>query len=173
MAIRYHEYLEAGAIVAGVVVDSPQQNAAMGEKLSIPFALLSDPDRSVAIGPYGVADPKDHREIATPTTVVIDPEGNEVWRRSSVDFADRPEEDEALEVVRDLGLPPILREPVNPLNPVPGPKAMPLNAMPAYYRGARFAAVAMGRRHPVAKGDADTYVAQMDRYLDAVRQIRD
>ena len=89
MAIRYHEYLEAGAIVAGVVVDSPQQNAAMGEKLSIPFALLSDPDRSVAIGPYGVADPKDHREIATPTTVVIDPEGNEVWRTADDPFFGR------------------------------------------------------------------------------------
>lgn len=173
MAARYGEYLEAGAIVAGISVDSPEQHAAMAEKLAIPFVLLSDPDRSGAIHPHDAGDARDPREIAVPTTVVVGPDGSEVWRRASFDFADRPEEDEALQVVRGLGLPPITAEPVHPLNPVHGPKAMPLGSLTAYYRGAKFAAIAMGRRFPEAKESAAAYALQMDRYIEAVHWLRD
>jgi hypothetical protein len=31
----------------------------------------------------------------------------------------------------------------------------------------------MGMRHPQTKNDADRYVAQMDRYMDAVRAFRE
>ncbi len=173
MAKRYHEFLEAGAIVAAVVVDTPAQNAAMVEKLDLPFVMLSDPDRSLAIDPFGVADPRDPREIALPTTVVIAPGGEEAWRRVSFDFAERPEEDEALGVVRSLGRSGVDAEPVSLLNPVAGPNAMPFDSLTAYYRGAKFAAIAMARRYPEAKENAAAYAAQMDRYIEAVQHVKD
>ncbi len=173
MAIRHDEFLEAGAIIAAVVVDDPSQNAAMVEKLRLPFPILSDPQRELAITPYGVADPRDPREIAIPTTIVLDPAGNEVWRKESFDFAERPEEDTILDAVRSLGLPATTQQSSVPANAAPGPKAMPFAALTAYYRGAKFAAVAMSRRFPEAKENAKAYGAQMDRYIEAVHQIRD
>jgi hypothetical protein len=173
VAQRYQEYLAAGAIVAAVVIDSPQQNAAMTDKLALPFVMLSDRDRSLAIEPFGVADPRDPRELAIPTTVVIGPRGEEVWRRMAFDFAERPEEEEALAVVRSLDLEAAKAEPISVQNPVAGPKAMPFDALTAYYRGAKFAAIAMGRRYPEAKDNAKAYAAQMDRYIDAVHHVRD
>ncbi len=172
MATRHVEYTSAGAIVAAVVVDTPAQNAAMVEKLKLPFPILSDPDRSGAITPYGVADERDPRQIAVPTTVVIGPEGDEVWRKKSFDFAERPTEDEVVEVVRSLRLPPTSQAPTPPQDAEPGPKAMPFESLTAYFRGAKFAAIAMGRRFAEAKENSKTYAAQMDRYIEAVHEIR-
>jgi hypothetical protein len=50
---------------------------------------------------------------------------------------------------------------------------MPVHALLPYCRGAKFAAKAMGMRHPQAKADADRYVAQMDRYMEAIRALRE
>jgi alkyl hydroperoxide reductase subunit AhpC len=172
VAVRYDEYLTAGAIAASISVDSVGQNAAMARKLDIPFALLADPDRSEAIEPYGLADPKDARNIAIPATIVVDPDGEPVWRRSSHDFADRPDEDEALDIVRELGLAATTQEPITPVDPEPGPRAMPFELLTTYFRGAKFAATAMGRRFPVARDNAAAYGSQMDQYIEAVHAVR-
>ena len=57
-------------MVAAVDVDSPGQHAAMAEKLNIEFPLLSDPDRSGAVGPYDLRNEVDPRELAIPATLV-------------------------------------------------------------------------------------------------------
>jgi len=173
VAQRHDEYTGAGAIVAGVSVDPVGANAAMVDKLRLPFPLLSDRDRSVAISPYGVADERDPRSIAVATTVVIAPDGEEVWRKASFDFAERPEEDEVLDVVRSRGWPPTTQAPPSPGSPEPGPNAMPFSSLTPYFRGAKFAAIAMSRRFPEAKENARAYAAQMDRYIDAVHAVRD
>ncbi len=53
---------------------------------------------------------------------------------------------------------------------------MPLDGLPFYLRGARFAVQALGLRHKDLgeefKEDAKAYVAEMDRYLEAVRALR-
>lgn len=145
----------------------------MVEKLRLPFPLLTDRDRTAAIGPYGVADERDPRNIAIPTTVVVDPDGAEVWRATSFDFAERPAEDEVLAVLHDMGWPPTTQPAPGPGAPAPGPKAMPFSDLTAYFRGAKFAAIAMARRFPDAKENAKAYGAQMDRYIDAVHRVRD
>ena len=43
----------------------------MVEKLSLPFPLLSDPDRTLMIEPMGVADPKDARNLSRPAMILI------------------------------------------------------------------------------------------------------
>ena len=142
----------------------------MVEKLGLPFPLLSDPDRSQAIVPYGVADLKDDRNIALPTVVLVAPGGEEQARFSARDFADRPPEDDVLVALGSLGLPPAVQPPPEPGAARPGPNAMPLEQLLPYYRGARFAVIAMSRRHPDTKEEADRYVAQLDRYTEAVKQ---
>ena len=177
MALRHSEITDAGAVVAGIDIDTPSQHAAMIEKLNLPFPILSDPDRSLAITPYGLANERDPRNIGIPATVVIGADGTEVWRKVSRDFADRVVEDEALDVVRGLGLDPIEQQLPAGGSPEPGPSAMPFREMRSYYRGAKFAALAMGGRFPEADGDSKLYAAQMDRYMEATtamyRIIRD
>lgn len=168
MALRYDEYLAAGAVIAVIDIDSPAQHAAMVEKLNLPFPMLSDPDRSVAITPYDLVDEVDRRNLAIPATVVIDADGNEIWRRVSRDYADRPPEDEALDVVRSLQLEPAARQVVEPGTPEAGPRAMPFQELRTYFRGAKFAARAMGSRFPEARDDALVFSDLMDRYMEDV-----
>ncbi len=173
MAQRHDEYLDAGAVVAAIVRDTPQQNAAMVEKLQLPFPILSDPDRSKAIKPYLASDDGDPRDIATPTTVVIGPDGDEVWRHQSSDFADRPPEDGALEVVRAMDLDPTTQPPPTAGDPEPGPKAFRLEDLPHYYRGAKFGSVVAERRHPEIAGELAGFRDMLDRYVERVQTLID
>lgn len=148
----------------------------MVEKLDLPFPLLSDPDRSQAIEPFGVSDTRDERNLATPAMILLAPGGEEVWRFVSRDFADRFPEDEVLDRARSLGVGVAEQEAPAPGRPDPGPRAMPLDGLPFYLRGARFAALAMGLRHghhdESIKDDSKAYVAEMDRYIEAVQELR-
>lgn len=161
----------------GVSIDSPVQNAAMIEKLAVPFPLLSDPDRSGAIEPFEVADPDDERLISRPAMVLLAPGGSEVWRFVSRDFADRLPEEDVLARVKELGWGSVTQEAPESGIPEPGPSAMPLEALLPYFRGARFAALAMGRRHGdharSIVDDSKGYVAEMDRFTEAVRELLD
>lgn len=138
--------------------------------------MLADPDRLTAIEPLGLADPKDPREIALPAMILVDTEGEEAFRFVSRDYADRLPEDEVLAKVRQLGLGPTTQSAPSPGAPQPGERAMPLDGLPYYLRGARFAVAAFGFRHKdldeALKEDSKAYVEEMDRYLEAVRALR-
>ena len=144
----------------------------MVEKLRLPFSFLSDPDRTAAIEPYGLSNPTDRRQIAIPAMVVVTSDGEEAYRFVSRDFADRLTEDELLGVLRDLDLPPAKQDPPEIGPAEAGPNAMPVRALAPYFRGARFAAAALGLRHPTVKEDTDRYVSQMDRYGEALAGLR-
>ncbi|MBW3665653.1 MAG: peroxiredoxin family protein [Actinobacteria bacterium] len=173
LAQRHGEFLDTGVRLYAVSVDPPRQNSAMIEKLHLPFPFLSDPDRDRMIGPLGVSDEHDPRRIARPAMILVRPGGEEAWRFVSRDFADRLPEDEVLEQARTLELPATSQEPPTTGDPEPGPKAMPLTDLPVYFRGAKFAAKAMGLRHPAAKDDADRLFDQMDGYMRVVREFRE
>lgn len=144
----------------------------MIEKLRLPFPLLSDPDRTRAIEPFGVADPKDPRLIAQPSIFVVAPDAEVVFSETSRDYADRASEDSAVEALTALGLAPTTPEDLDSGTPEPGPRAMPLRAMEPYFRGAKFAVNAMKMRHSEVAEDAAVFIGQMDRYVDLVRQLR-
>ncbi len=144
----------------------------MIEKLDLSFPLLSDPDRSRAVEPYGVDDPKDSRLIARPALFLVAPDSSVAFSVVSTDFADRSHEDEVIEFLGGLGLPPTEREAID-LGPArAGPNAMPLHALEPYYRGAKFAGVALRMRHPEFADEFDRYVDQMDRYLSLAKGLR-
>jgi hypothetical protein len=159
--------------IVAVSVDSPERQAAMVEKLHLPFALLSDPGGKDVLQALDAYDPDERGGIGRPGVFVIAPDGREVFRQVGRDFADRVTEDELLEEVHALGLPATDQPTLTPGEPEPGPNAMPVHALLPYCRGAKFAAKAMGMRHPQAKADADRYVAQMDRYMEAIRALRE
>jgi hypothetical protein len=171
LAQRYDEITGAGGRIVGISIDSPQQNAAMIEKLMLPFPLLSDPDREGAISPYRVADENDARDIARPAAVVVAPDGEETFRLLARDFADRPVEDEIIAELAALGLPPASADPLTVGPAEPGPKALVLETLLPYYRGAFFAVKAMGLRHPDLAAEADTFMAQLERYSEGVRAV--
>ena len=163
--MRHDEYLNAGAVVAAIDVDSPGQHAAMVSKLRLPFPMLSDPDRRLSIEPYGLVNTEDPRGLAVSATVVIDPNGDEVLRLVSRDFADRPFEDVALDAVKGLGLAPAEQSGPIVSDPAPGPAAMPFGDLRAYFRGAKFGAKAMGLRTGATE-EADRFAALMDHYVE-------
>ncbi len=146
MAREYAAYLGRGASIVAIVVDAPEQNAAMVEKLALPFPILSDPDGEGAIKPYDLWDADG--DMAKPAIVVVALDGREAYRYNGVDFMDRPNDDEVFAALDGLGIPP-LETPVGPLPhlpPHPGPRAMKLGDLGVYMRGVRFAMQAMAAR---------------------------
>lgn len=179
MAMRHEEFLTRGARLYGLSADTPPQNAAVMDKLALSFPILADETREEAITPLGFADEDDPRQISRPGVVIIDPAGEIVHRSEGRDYADRPDEDELLAVLDDLdlGLDPVTQaEPmVGPAKP--GEKAIPLEGIAHYLRGARFATLALRRRHrevgEAFKDDTKAYIQMVDRYLEAMSAVED
>jgi alkyl hydroperoxide reductase subunit AhpC len=173
LALRYDEFLGAGTRIVGVSVDAPGRNAAMVDKLRLPFALLSDPDGHGLLRALDMWHPDTARgDIARPGVFLIHPDGSEYFRQVARDFADRITEDELLARVTALELPPTEQPQISHVEPAPGDDAMPVRALLPYCRGAKFAAKAMGMRHPDAKEDSVHYMEQMDRYMQAVHTMQ-
>lgn len=173
MSDRYEAITGAGGRIVCISVDSPLRNAALIEKLRLPFPILSDPDRSGAIEPYGVADPKDERNIARPAVFVVAPDREIVYSAVSRDFADRTSEAAAVASLIELGLPPVTPEDFAIGPAEPGPNAMKVENMEPYYRGAMFAVRALRGRHPGIADDATDYIAQMKRYVELSKALRE
>lgn len=137
IARDYASYLARGARVIAVVIDKPGQNAAMVENLALPFPVLSDPGGSKLIKPFDVWDNND--QMSKSATIVLAPDGREVYRHVGVDLADRPVHEESLEAVAKLALPAI-EEPVA-VAPAPfaspGPRALSIQELSLYMRGVR------------------------------------
>ena len=174
--MRHQQLLAAGVRLFAISIDPPERNAALVEKLKLPYPYLSDPDRTKAITPYGVADEKDDRQIARPAMVVIRPDQEEAFRFVSRDFADRLPEDQVVSAVQQLALAPTTQGPPRIGPAEPGPRSLSLHDLRIYFRGARFAALTMGLRHghhsEAIKADSKAYVAEMDRYTEALAWLR-
>ena len=172
LALRHSDFLDKGARLYGLSADSPAQNAAVMEKLALTFPILSDEDREAANKPLGFADEKDPRQISRPGVVIVSTDGEIVHRSTGRDFADRPDEDDLLEHLAALGLEPATQDPPEVGTPEPGEKAMALEGIPHYLRGAKFASLALRSRHRDIdedfKDDAKGYVQMVDRYIEAI-----
>ena len=88
--MRHLESLAAGIRLYAISIDSPERNAAMVERLSLPFPYLSDPDRSKAVFPFGFADEKDDRQISSPSRCPVAgcPQGGLPHSRRAADVRD-------------------------------------------------------------------------------------
>lgn len=93
----YLKFLAQHATVAAVSVDSVQDSADFNQQWRFPFPLLSDPNLQV-IDAYGARHPNGHdgKDIARPTTLIID--SNKIIRFKYIgkDPTDRPTDNEIL-----------------------------------------------------------------------------
>jgi hypothetical protein len=132
--------------VVGVSVDDVGKNAAMTEKLELPFPLLADPGGDGAIKPFGVWD--EPGEIARTSVIVLSPAGDEVFRHVGIDHADRPDDREVLDAVRGLVL--AARPAPAGVYPhaerQPSERAYPRNNLLPYFRGVRSGTEVLVRR---------------------------
>lgn len=177
LAVRHSEFLALGARLYGLSADSPPQNAAVMEKLALPFPILSDETREEAITPLGFADESDPRQISRPGVVIVAPTGEVIYRVEGRDYADRPDEDELLERLADVELSPISQAAPAIGAAQPGEKAVSVEGLPQYLRGARFAVLALRSRHrglgDEFRDDTKGYVQMVDRYLEALSAVED
>lgn len=168
MAREYAAYLGRGASIVAIVVDAPEQNAAMVEKLALPFPILSDPDGEGPIKPYDLWDAAG--DMAKLAIVVVASDSREAYRYDG-DFMDRPNDDEVFAALNGLGLPP-LETPIGPLPhlpPHPGPPAMKLGDLGVYMRGVRSGTKAMTARarDPFDRAGAERTARMAERYVAA------
>ena len=87
---------QAGADVVGVSLDDVKSHAEFAEKYHVPFPLLSDADRTVAIA-YGVLASHLGMHYARRTTFLIDPQG-----RIARVYTDVDPEQNSTQVLADL-----------------------------------------------------------------------
>jgi peroxiredoxin len=93
----WDRFERAGLAVAGIVVDEPEKNQAMIEKLLLPFPILSDPEARV-IHSWDVWNPADGG-VAKPSLFLIRPDMSVAYSYVGTDFADRPTDEELWEAV--------------------------------------------------------------------------
>jgi hypothetical protein len=169
IAREYDAFTQRGALVAAISVDPPAANAAMVEKLRLPFAVLSDPGGEQMLKPYNSWNAA--QSIAKPAIIVIAPDGREVYRYDGEDFIDRPDDADVLQALDSLNLParPAATAPVPHVEPQPSERALRLENLGLYLRAVRIATGTLaGRmRDPHDKQELERTVAMADRYLKA------
>lgn len=167
----------------GISVDTIADNAAMAEKLILPFPLLSDAQGAL-IQRLGVWN-ADER-IAVPTIAVVDQAGTIVYFYSGRDFADRPGDAPIFEALDGLergdtqGVPdpaeePAIRVTAEEAQQSVGPDrpALSVGELLVYYRGAFFASVALkGRMAALGEGGREA-AQEIGSYQRMVRDYRD
>ena len=175
----YEEFEQRGFGVAGISIDPPSSNAAMVEKLGLPFPLLSDP-RGDLIKSLGLWN--EGEGLSEPAILVLDGSGGVCHLYSGgSDFSDRPTNEDLLEVLDGVGPGSepgdggaVVRvsageaedETVRPDKP-----AMTLDALRPYYRGAHFTAVALQKKlDDGAKETVAAYQGLVDEYDAALRE---
>jgi len=150
-------------------------NAAMVEKLLLPFPLLSDPNGSL-IQRFGLWNAGER--VAVPSILVVDQTGTIVYFYSGHDFADRPGDAEVFTALARMerggtyedGTPQIQVAPDEAQQSVgPDRRAMSLEELVPYYQGAFFTSVALKGR----LADRGEAVSEVSSYQDMVRDYRD
>ncbi len=175
-ARKYEEFRRRGVQVVGISVDPPDHNAAMVEKLLLPFPLLSDPQGALSRA-YGVWD--EEGRVAIPAIVLVDRAGVVRWIYAGRDFADRPGDDalfQGIDEMEDAGelrdAPPEItvtdeeaRRSVRQER-----TAISLDHLKPYYRGAFYATVALKQRLGGLGREGRGAIRQVSEYQRMVRE---
>ena len=99
MAADYQKIKAAGADVIGISVDKPEKGKELGDKLRIPFPILSDIDHKV-IDAYELYNAEG--KISKPATFVLDSKGIVRWSFFEEDYKVRPLDDVILEELKKI-----------------------------------------------------------------------
>jgi hypothetical protein len=175
LATQYDRIHGAGAEVISVSVDDEVRQAGMTRRWGLPSTrFVADPGGTRILEPLGLYDPDERDGIALTALVVIDPEGTERHRYVGRDFADRTADDDVLDVLDGLGLPPIDAPRWAPEVEIPDDLRgyFRTDNLWPYLRGNMFGAVAISRRveDPAAVAVAKQHQAMSKSLGEAVEQ---
>jgi hypothetical protein len=139
----------AGAEVVAISVDDDARQAGMAQRWGFTHTrFVSDPGGETHLQPLGLFDPEDRGGIALPGMLIFSPDGEEVYRYESRDFADRTRDDELVEALTALGLDAV--DPEAWAGDADVPDDLRGYFRPtdytAVFRGNFFGAIAIGRR---------------------------
>ena len=101
-AQRSSEFEKLGVLVVALSVDDQEHaHKVWDEAAQRKFTILSDPGANV-IKQYGLLHSQGHHDtdIAIRSTLLIDPQGHEAWRRVSDAVPDIPTADQVLRRIR-------------------------------------------------------------------------
>lgn len=177
------EFTRRGAAVVGVSVDSPAENAAMVEKLRLPFPLLSDPT-AATIAAWNVYDPVGgtHGPIAQTAIFVVGRDVRIPYAYVGHDYADRPPLAalySAIDTVVGASPRPLEARatetgprPLDAGNPADRP--IPLQDLVPYLRGGYFTTNAVVTRlaDPAAKDELERTKAMLQEFMQAAVATR-
>jgi hypothetical protein len=156
-------------------VDPPAAQLAMNQTWHLPFRWLSDPDGEVARG-LDAWNPDERGGLFHPLVLLIAPDGRELVRHRSRDFADRTSDDDVLQALRELGL--AARPEPSGWDPrvAPGPTAAAfrVEAFGPYFRGIQFntRALAGRMRDPQDAAELRDTTAMAGSFLEAWKERR-
>lgn len=167
----------------GVSVDTPAENAAMVEKLRLPFPLLSDPT-AAAIAAWDVYDPigGTHGPIAKTAIFVVGRDLRISYAYVGRDYADRPPIAAlyaALDAVSDAMPQPLAARaseagprPLDAGNPADRPIA--LQDLVPYLRGGYYTSNALATRvaDPASKDELERMKAMLQEFIQAAVATR-
>jgi hypothetical protein len=155
----------AGGEVIAISVDDEERQAAMFSRWPTPnVQYVSDPRGETYLQALDLFDPEERGGIALPAMLVLDPDGNEVFGYRGRDFADRTHDEDVFAALEALDLGPIDPPSGGPVADVGIDQrgAFQPSMMVPYFRGNRFAAVAIGLR---ARGDEARSLAREHRKM--------
>lgn len=138
----------------------------MFERWPTPNVLyISDPGGETYLQALDLFDPVERDGIALPGMLVIDPDGNEIFRYTGRDFADRTHDEDVFAALKGLGLDaidPPAGGPVSGDADVNQRGAFQPSTFSVYFAGNRFGAIAIGGR---AEGDEAKSLAREHRLM--------
>ena len=138
-------------------IDPPAVQLAMNRTWDLPFRWVSDPDGTRLAQPLDAWNAEERGGLFHPLVLLVAPDGQQVLRHRSRDFADRSDDSDVLDALGALSLPALpAAEPWAPdgVTPQPSDVAFRPKAFGAYFRGIRFATRALAGRMR-DEGDAE------------------
>jgi peroxiredoxin len=175
----HEEFDKRGARLAAISVDPPSRNAAMVDKLDLPFPLLSDP-RGELIKRLGLWNEKEG--VSEPAIVALNRSGTVQYLYSGgTDFADRPQEETLLYILDRVdsdgdeyaeGEPEVRisaeeaeNETVRPDKPV-----ITLDQLRPYYQGVYFATISTQKKLAAEGLEGGSFAEKIDGYQKMVEE---
>ena len=149
LASQYDRIHQGGAELAAVSVDDDVRQAGMAERWGFTHTtFMSDPGGEHILRPLGLFDADERGGVALPGMVIVDPDGNEVYRYQGRDFADRTNDDDIWATLDAMALTAIDPPPWTPTVEVPDDLRGYFRPADfgAYFRGNMFGAIAIGGR---------------------------
>jgi hypothetical protein len=158
-------------------VDPPAAQLAMNHTWHLPFRWVSDPGGTRLARPLDAWNPDERGGLFHPLVLLVAPDGRELVRHRSRDFADRGDDEDVLQALRHLRLSSRNPPPWQPseVEPEPTAAAFRPEAFGPYFRGIRSNTTALAKRmrDPADAEELRRTTRMAESFLEAWKQRRE